>query len=119
MKFPKSARLLTGRDFKRVLHKGRTAKGNILFLDYRFAHGPTRLGLSISKRYGKAHDRNRLKRLVREAFRQLDLPKGMEINVRPKLKAGELTLFHIKQELERLVCEAKTQCETERSRRGH
>ncbi len=43
----------------------------------------TRLGLSVGRRVGNAVVRNRVKRLVREAFRlsQRDLPRGLDIIV--------------------------------------
>ena len=51
----------------------------------------SRLGLAASKRYGNACKRNRFKRLVREAFRKLDLKENLDIVARPRklaLSAG-------------------------------
>ena len=47
---------------------------------------PTRLGLSISKKVGNAVQRNRWKRLIRDAFRccRCQLPTGWDCVVRPK-----------------------------------
>lgn len=45
--------------------------------------GLTRLGLSVGRKVGTAVARNRLKRLIREAFRleQRSLPKGLDLVV--------------------------------------
>ncbi|MBA3957597.1 MAG: ribonuclease P protein component [Parachlamydiaceae bacterium] len=73
-------------------------------LENKLSH--TRLGITASKRYGKAHDRNRFKRMVREAFRlcHKQLPVGFDLNIKPRsaakraitplIQAELLSLFH-------------------------
>src|ERR1700730_18514432 len=61
-------------DFKRVFKEGRRVGGSGLTLwicrrGDEEAAGKARLGLAIPKAYGNAVARNRLKRLIREAFR--------------------------------------------------
>lgn len=69
--FPKSRRLVSNRQFKAVLLQGRSFSDGLLILyiagnDF----GCPRLGVSVGKTCGGAVVRNRLKRLIREAFRQ-------------------------------------------------
>ena len=55
-------------DFQRLFQKGKRAFSSSLTLLYTPA--PTmRMGISIGKKHGKSVQRNRIKRLVREAFR--------------------------------------------------
>jgi ribonuclease P protein component len=70
--FPKTRRLGTAADFQTVFEQPRKSGDFLLTVLARTNGKPyPRLGLAISKRYvRKAHDRNRLKRLVRESFRQ-------------------------------------------------
>ncbi len=87
LKFPKASRILNRYHFKHLLKSGTRLCGESLSVNYRTGRSPrARLGITISRKHGKAHDRNRFKRLVREIFRELypSLPKSLEINVCPR-----------------------------------
>ena len=67
---------------------------------------PTRLGLVVGKRNGHSPARSRIKRLLREAFRQLrhDLPAGLDVVVLPRPEAvRDYSLKNLQESLRSLV----------------
>jgi ribonuclease P protein component len=60
-----------------------------------------KLGVTVTKRFGKAHDRNRFKRISREAFRlsQHHLLPGLSIHLRPRLLAKQANMQDIQRDL--------------------
>ena len=86
-KFPKSVRLRKRFEYQRLSKFGYRFHGKVVSFDYRIEGSSCpRLGITVSKKYGNACLRNRFKRVVREAFREIfsSLPQGMAINVHPR-----------------------------------
>lgn len=67
---PGRARLSRSADFDRVVRRGRShgSRELVLYVFPREGEGPPRLGLSVSRKVGGAVQRNKVKRLLREAF---------------------------------------------------
>lgn len=85
-------RLSRSADFDRVFRQGRShaSRELVLYVFPRSEEQPARLGLSVSRKVGGAVVRNRVKRLLREAFAlECDhLPAGTDLVVVARHEAG-------------------------------
>lgn len=70
--FPKEARLLNAADFSYLKFDSHAFKSKsclVFFKPSRVSSRRLRVGFAVTRKVGKAHRRNRLKRLLREFFR--------------------------------------------------
>lgn len=83
---PRASRLCSRRLFLEVYERGQRARGaHFTVFGLPAATGRSRLGITATKKFGGAVDRNRIKRVVREIFRNNraagDLPLDIVVNV--------------------------------------
>ncbi|HKR65909.1 MAG TPA: ribonuclease P protein component [Thermoanaerobaculia bacterium] len=88
---PKHKRLAKRREFVHVYETGQKLFSRYSVLFFAGNGLPySRIGITATKKLGKAHDRNRLKRWTRETYRRLREPLGIDarsldivVNVKP------------------------------------
>jgi ribonuclease P protein component len=87
LRFPRSARMRTRSDFERAYKRGKRARGAaVVVVAVENGLPYSRLGLSVGRAIWKdAVDRNRLRRVLREAFRlrRADIPAGLDLVLIP------------------------------------
>ncbi len=115
---PGHRRLKTQQHFRAVYQHGRRAAGQWLTVVVLHNRPPAgspaadaRLGVSVSKDHGGAVRRNKLKRLLREAFRleREGLPAGLDLVLIPRQRPEDFPLAELRRELAQLVPRALQQ----------
>ena len=106
---PKEKRLAKRREFVRVYETGRKlfSRYSVLFFAANdLAH--SRIGITATKKLGKANVRNRLKRWTREVYRRQREPLGIDrqaldivVNVKPN--AADATFQDYSRDLSRVL----------------
>lgn len=78
-------RLKTPREFRAVYNGGqrRVSRSFVVFI-LPTEPGVTRVGLTTPRKLGKAHERNRIRRRIREIVRQSDLELGADVVINPR-----------------------------------
>ena len=104
--FPKDLRLRNAADFQTVYKRG-AKKSSRSFVVFTIANGleHSRFGLTTPRKLGAAHERNRIKRRVREILRTSRglLPPGMDVVLNPRRSAGEVDFEGLRTELVSLI----------------
>ena len=109
--FPKQSRLRTAADFAPLRHAPGRLDARYFLIRYQPGVGPqTRVGLAVSKRVSKlAVERNRIKRIARESFRQArhEIPTT-DIMVIARMQAAGIAGEALRQDLDRAWPRLKT-----------
>lgn len=98
-------------DFKRLSSKGYQRKSRFIVIHFQKHlfpnNSPAQFGITVSKKFGKAHDRNLLKRRIRaviiENLSKYNL-QNCDIVILPRILAKTASFLQIKQDI---ICNIK------------
>ena len=91
-RFRPADRVLRSSDFERIYRKGRKQIGpSFALFGIRNEHGRSRIGITVTRKFGGAVLRNRSKRIVREIFRRNRDAFGATCDFVVNVRSGALT----------------------------
>lgn len=105
----KEYRVKKSQDFDNIIRKKQSFANRqfvIYYQENKLDH--MRLGISVSKKLGKAHERNRLKRYVRESFKtRKDFLKNYDIIIIVKPAAKGLSFLEFGSSIDHVLKRSK------------
>ena len=103
--FPKSARVLKSREFRFLQRRGARTHGEYLSVVAKHRRGDGfRVGLTVSKKVGRAHERNLVKRRLREIVRRNKVWfEGYDVVLIAKPDANQMGYRELFADLERAM----------------
>ena len=89
------------REFKRLYARGKSAVGRQIVVYYKRGAAQGRLGITVSKKLGKAVVRSRIRRIIREAYRleAESLLPGIDMVIVARGRAAKAKCQDIRKEL--------------------
>lgn len=105
------ARLRRHSDYGRAYAAGRKRQSASMSWWLAPNQGASRVGLTVGKVLGKAHERNRIKRRMREALRRHAelLPPGCDLIFHPRRVVLTLEFTQLEREIVRILQQANTE----------
>ncbi|MGC8832681.1 MAG: ribonuclease P protein component [Armatimonadota bacterium] len=110
---PREKRLTKPEEFGQVFRRGKGFGNSILFIKVlKGRQNGVRVGVSVSKKFGRAVTRNRIKRILREAARRYinNIKPGHDLILVAKEGIREAKFEEILEGLHSLLSEAKLLC---------
>ena len=88
--------------FRRLYRKGRTQVTPCMAVYYSKGGKTNRLGITTTKKIGKAVERNRARRVILESYRLLEdeIPSGWDFVIVARTRAANVKMQVVKAELE-------------------
>lgn len=104
----KKFRIKKSDEIQQLMSKRNTVGNSYFVLYYQKNHDNInfRFALSVSKKFGKAHERNLMKRRLREVIKDITFKSEAEFFIIAKLKSKGLNFSEIKESVEDLLKKA-------------
>lgn len=106
-------RLRKHADYQRVYAEGKKRRSTYMswFLAPQVERSAARVGLTVGKILGKAHERNRIKRRIREVLRRHvdQLPFGGDLILHPQRSVLTLEFAKLEEEIVRILLQANAE----------